>query len=230
MPAYHIISISRTALENSPSPRRLPSPDPDVPSAIPCALFTIRPWKKLLLNEGSGLDIFRTFCPEEYDYTSLVRPLLNASDPSLGPFLRSLDELSYIAIHPHGPISEALQQCLPPVRSLYLQFAPSEGPETDEDHLRPSKATPESVNEAFVTGSTCLPEALRVGRSMMCSDLCLAAIGNKGSPAWRGLRKLECKGAEWESVWKFLSHFYLRLQERHMLTLNYMGDGIFMRP
>ncbi|KAJ3545904.1 hypothetical protein NM208_g2270 [Fusarium decemcellulare] len=229
-PPYDIVSFSREPEQTFGLSR--PFLDPNTPEAIPCTLFTIRPWEHLLINEGSTVDIWRTAFPEDYFVPSLLPVLLNSSDACIKPLLPNLASLSYISVHPHHSISRHLILKLPPVKSLYLQFAPKDGPEADEESLRPSRISQDSMGAAMITGTICLPSTIRSDRALACIQLCPRAIGARGNPrtrAWAGLQHLVCREVLDEEAWQTVEPFHERFREAGRLKLRHVGDGVFLR-
>lgn len=96
------------------------------PCRIPCALFTIRPWASLLLNEGSSTRVYKTY---EYFHKrppSLLGALLGAesfpNDVALIP--STVRSLSYIGIFPLSSHVNTLVQFLPRIERLFIQLVP----------------------------------------------------------------------------------------------------------
>ncbi|KAM5373907.1 hypothetical protein ACJZ2D_006736 [Fusarium nematophilum] len=217
MAAYSIISVSRA--RKSPHPvSELPGTDTASLSTTsnPCVLFTIRPWKFLLINEGSCFDLYRTH--DEFAFA---------------PFHSGLDHMSYIAVHPCDRKFLNLQMLLPPVKSLYIQVAPQDGPEADEEHLRPSRITEERLAEASVTGGFCLPEMLQQRRDQASLLVSVNAIRGASEEDvcenWEGLKKLVCRWADNQRVWDKLEPFYRMALHNNECKMRYMGHGVFER-
>lgn len=96
------------------------------PSRRPCALFTIRPWTSLLLNEGSSTRVYKTY---EYFHKrppSLLGALLGAeeapNDAALVP--ATVRALSYVGIFPLSSHVATLVRHLPRVERLFVQLVP----------------------------------------------------------------------------------------------------------
>lgn len=96
------------------------------PMRAPSALFTLRPWTSLLLNEGSSTRVYKTY---EYFHKrppSLLGALLGAETPPndtplIPPTLLSL---SYVGIFPLSSHVATLVRHLPPLEHLFVQLAP----------------------------------------------------------------------------------------------------------
>lgn len=95
-------------------------------SRVPCKLFTVRPWTRLLLNEGSSTRVYKTY---EYFHKrppSVLAALLGAgtfpNDEALVP--PSVRDLSYVAIFPLSGHFATLVDFLPPLDRLFVQIVP----------------------------------------------------------------------------------------------------------
>ncbi|KAM5344234.1 hypothetical protein ACJ41O_012771 [Fusarium nematophilum] len=149
------------------------------------------------------------------------------------PFHSGLDHMSYIAVHPCDRKFLNLQMLLPPVKSLYIQVAPQDGPEADEEHLRPSRITEERLAEASVTGGFCLPEMLQQRRDQASLLVSVNAIRGASEEDvcenWEGLKKLVCRWADNQRVWDKLEPFYRMALHNNECKMRYMGHGVFER-
>lgn len=118
----------------TPAPAPAPAPRPSSsssssfarPSRTPCALFTVRPWTSLLLNEGSSTRVYKTY---EYFHKrppSLLGALLGAesfpNDAALIP--PTVRSLSYVGIFPLSSHVNTLVQFLPRIERLFIQLVP----------------------------------------------------------------------------------------------------------
>lgn len=111
----------------SPSPPSSSSASPLArPNRPPCALFTIRPWTAVLLNEGSSTRVYKTY---EYFHKrppSLLGALLGAepfpNDAALVP--PSVRALGYVGIFPLSSHVDTLVRALPRVDRLFVQLVP----------------------------------------------------------------------------------------------------------
>lgn len=142
--SHHILSLSRPSRKPTPRANAQPEPQADtfgtkalsssapaLPSCapsrnVPCALFTIRPWTSLLLNEGSSTRVYKTY---EYFHKrppSMLGALLGAEEfpnnESLIP--PSIRDLSYVGIFPLSTHFNTLVQNLPPIDRLFVQLVP----------------------------------------------------------------------------------------------------------
>lgn len=235
MPHYHVVCLSRSSSAGTGRKAGEPGP-PAVATAssldlLPCELFTIRPWERLLINEGSGFDVYKTSCPEEYEYTSLLQPLLNTSDQYLFPLLSNLKAFSYIGIYPHSTTMELLAEHLPPVGTLYVQFTPPGGTEGEDAHLfHPGCRTAgESQLTANLLGSPCPFLTLKLAREMAILHTIALAIGNRGYGNWNGLQRFESKGVEEWGRWHGPDAVNSWMTTTNMFRFEYKGDGVFER-
>lgn len=144
--SHHLISLSRVGrrqppyadTDTEPRPRTgepavssSPAPCHTRSSAgpsrrVPCALFTVRPWDALLLNEGSSTRVYKTY---EYFHKrppSMLGALLGAEEfpndePLVSPTIRNF---SYVAIFPLSTHFNTLVQNLPRIDRLFVQLVP----------------------------------------------------------------------------------------------------------
>lgn len=93
---------------------------------IPCDLFTIRPWKALLLNEGSSTRVYKTYEYYHRRPPSMLGALLGAEEfPNDEPLIPStIRDLSYVGIFPLSTHFNTLVQNLPRVDRLFVQLVP----------------------------------------------------------------------------------------------------------
>lgn len=140
--SHHILSLSRLSRKPTPRANTKPEPQPDTleteaslssapPSSrpsrrVPCALFTIRPWNALLLNEGSSTRVYKNYEYYHKRPPSMLGALLGAeefpNDESLIP--PSIRDLSYVGIFPLSTHFNTLVQNLPPIDRLFVQLVP----------------------------------------------------------------------------------------------------------
>lgn len=126
---HHILSLS-TDSSNTTPPSPAPAPGPST-SHRHCDLFTLRPWTRVLLNEGSSTRVYKTY---EYYHKRppSILPALVGSDapPNDVPLLPpSIRDLSYVAIFPlanhlHGSLVSHLPCALD---RLFVQVVPRNG-------------------------------------------------------------------------------------------------------
>ncbi|KUI72787.1 hypothetical protein VM1G_08646 [Cytospora mali] len=151
--SHHLLSLSRVSRKTTSHANTQPEPQPEpqpeaeavrtsaspststpasTPSSsgpsrrVPCALFTIRPWDALLLNEGSSTGVYKTY---EYFHKrppSMLGALLGAeefpnNDPLITPSIR---DLSYVGIFPLSTHFNTLVQNLPRIDRLFVQLVP----------------------------------------------------------------------------------------------------------
>lgn len=104
------------------------SPSSVAPAArrVPCSLFTIRPWKALLLNEGSSTRVYKTYEYYHRRPPSMLGALLGAEEfPNDEPLIPStIRDLSYVGIFPLSTHFNTLVQNLPRIDRLFVQLVP----------------------------------------------------------------------------------------------------------
>jgi hypothetical protein len=160
---FHILSLSRES-RSTPAPPP-PTQPPNVPAAapnsgcggarrpaerqhIPVALFTLRPWSHLLLNENSSIRAYRNYEYFAKNPPSILDPLLISSGDGglttsnspclLPPTVRSL---AYVAIFPLALHFRKLTRHLPRLDRLFVQLAPRNDILRDPaemDHVQPA--------------------------------------------------------------------------------------------
>ncbi|KFA45943.1 hypothetical protein S40293_07289 [Stachybotrys chartarum IBT 40293] len=129
---YHILALSRSS--RSPRfvpgvpmrPGHLPSNSPSPSGLIPCDLFSIRDWTRLLINEGPSARVYSTYEYFHHRPPSILSAILSAADPSYTRLLTGImQHLLYIAIFPLAShVNNNLVLNLPPVSRFYIQIAP----------------------------------------------------------------------------------------------------------
>ncbi|KAL7795947.1 hypothetical protein V8C37DRAFT_372619 [Trichoderma ceciliae] len=109
-------------------------------TAVPCSLFSIRPWESMLLNEGSSVKVYTTYEYFHHAPPSLLPALLDASDESMKPLLRStLRSFSYIAIFPLAThINDVLIPRIPALERFYIQIVPRAPSFAEDDYRHPA--------------------------------------------------------------------------------------------
>ncbi|PSR85884.1 F-box domain-containing protein [Coniella lustricola] len=149
--SHHILSLSRDHLKKTreeaavtiaASPRALSGPSitnsaltqlqgrrgslARPTTRVPCELFTLRPWTRLLLNEGSSIPVYKTYEFFHKQAPSTLGALLGAgpfpNDEALIP--ATVRELSYVAIFPLSVHVHTLVKCLPRIDRLFIQLVP----------------------------------------------------------------------------------------------------------
>lgn len=140
---HHILSLSREnskAFRPERTDKEMPTevrpsgptsfsssslPRPITPR-VPCALFSIRPWTSVLLNEGSSTQVYKTY---EYFHRrppSLLGGLLGAEAfPNDAPLVPpTIQALSYVGIFPLADHVRLLVENLPRIKRLFVQLVP----------------------------------------------------------------------------------------------------------
>ena len=122
MPAEQSASSTEPAASSSKQPAG--TSDPAKP--VKTVLFTIRPWKAVLLNEGSSTRVYKTYEFFLKRPPSILGSLLGCEEapndePLIPPSVRSF---SYVAIFPLSSHFNRLVNHLPRLDNLYLQLVP----------------------------------------------------------------------------------------------------------
>ncbi|KAK1756757.1 hypothetical protein QBC47DRAFT_377573 [Echria macrotheca] len=104
----------------------------------PSALFSIRPWTHLLLNEGSSTRVYRTYEFFLRRPPSILGALLGCEEyPNDTPLVPpTLTSLSYVAIFPLSSHFNSLVAFLPPVERLFIQLVPRNDILRDPNEMR----------------------------------------------------------------------------------------------
>jgi hypothetical protein len=134
----HILSLSRDSKSTSAPPQPSGSKAsakataatshscPGERKHIPTALFTIRPWTHLLLNENSSIRVYKSYHYFDRRQPSILPSLLGyeqaPNDTCMVP--STVTSLSYIAIFPLTHHFSILLYNLPHIEHFYLQLVP----------------------------------------------------------------------------------------------------------
>ncbi|KAK4151382.1 hypothetical protein C8A00DRAFT_17197 [Chaetomidium leptoderma] len=134
----HILSLSRTSRSNN-APGQLSDPKASsqatLPTARSCpgeqkrartALFTIRPWTHLLLNENSSIQVYRSYHYFDRVPPSVLSSLLGWEEAPFNVIMipPTVTSISYIAIFPLMTQFSMLVYHLPRIEHLHLQLVP----------------------------------------------------------------------------------------------------------
>ncbi|KAK3358761.1 F-box domain-containing protein [Lasiosphaeria hispida] len=127
-----------TPLPQPPSSSLLPNRSRRQPQPTPSALFSVRPWKHLLLNEGSSTRVYRTYEFFLRRPPSILDALLGCGEPPndkplIPPHLASF---SYIAIFPLSSHFNSLATFLPRVDKLFIQLVPRNNIMSNPEEMR----------------------------------------------------------------------------------------------
>ncbi|MCJ1475127.1 hypothetical protein MMC13_003787 [Lambiella insularis] len=170
-------------LAHPPPQRRLlppriqpPPPPPRHSPTHPSSLFNLRPWRTLLLNEGSFLRAFSPPSRHIHRPPSLLPSLLGARAPHPRALLPStIRSLSYTAFFPFWPHFAQLLQHLPRLERLHLQLTPVGAADLLPD---PWLRGVVDVAELIFQRATCYRELLD------------ALVGEAPRGDWRALREV----------------------------------------
>jgi hypothetical protein len=139
---YHMLQLSRHDKTLAPPPSKVAfdqttrSSPSQLFTPLHSALFTIRPWSDLLLNEGSFIKSYSS-----YEYflkhpPSILSDLVGADIPLNKPLLPStIRNFSYIAMFPSSPHFQQLTNHFPRLDKLYVQFVPRNDILNDKDAI-----------------------------------------------------------------------------------------------
>ncbi|CAG8953791.1 hypothetical protein HYFRA_00006683 [Hymenoscyphus fraxineus] len=97
----------------------------ELPRAKSSTIFDIRPWTKLLLNEGSFVRAYATYEFWTRKLPSILSDLLGAEEETHKPFISpTIRDMSYIGIFPTERHFRSLAENLPRLDKLYVQLVP----------------------------------------------------------------------------------------------------------
>ncbi|KAF4632899.1 hypothetical protein G7Y89_g5240 [Cudoniella acicularis] len=97
----------------------------EYPRARASAVFDVRPWTSLLLNEGSFIRAYATYEYWQRQTPSILHDLVGADDPSHKPFISpTIRDMSYIGIFPISQHIQPFTRNLPRLDRLYMQIVP----------------------------------------------------------------------------------------------------------
>lgn len=150
---YHILHLSRPAIAPPPSPKieasnRAGLGQPDAPPHTPIRpspIFEARPWRTILLNEGSFIKAYKTYEFFQKQPPSILTDLLGTQLDDAGTEKRllpsSVRDLSYVALFPTSQHFHQLAAHCPRLDRFYTQFVPRDDILQDPDimsHLDPN--------------------------------------------------------------------------------------------
>ncbi|KAL2136949.1 hypothetical protein VTI74DRAFT_11131 [Chaetomium olivicolor] len=157
----HILSVSRDPHSKMTDPQ-LPSRGvPSQPHQVQCArtaLFTVRPWTHLLLNENSSIRVYRHYHFFDHHPPSILPSLLGCEDePNDVPLIPpSVTALSYVAIFPSERHFRKLELALPRIDRLFMQLIPRNDILLDPDEMSHVEA-----RDLWGTSTNCYNAILR---------------------------------------------------------------------
>lgn len=133
--ALHLHSTVEAATSSSAAASSSSETRTRPPTAPPCALFTLRPWTSILLNEGSSARAYQTYEFFLRSPPSMLSALLGFGEfPNDTPLLpSSVTDFNYIAIFPLSSHFQSLLSHLPPLDRLFVQLTPRPGNRILED-------------------------------------------------------------------------------------------------
>ncbi|KAL7939898.1 hypothetical protein V8C35DRAFT_288020 [Trichoderma chlorosporum] len=145
---FHILSLSRPAEtrmqgvipSNNSAALANTFPGNRAQTAVPCSLFSIRPWESMLLNEGSSVKVYATYEYFNHVPPSLLPALLDSGDESMQFLLRNtLRSFSYVAIFPLAThINDILIPRVPALERFYIQIVPRAPSFAEDDYRHPA--------------------------------------------------------------------------------------------
>ncbi|KAK0721005.1 hypothetical protein B0H67DRAFT_465568, partial [Lasiosphaeris hirsuta] len=166
------------------SSRRRPQPAPN-------ALFTIRPWQHLVLNEGSSTRVYRTYEFFLRRPPSILDALLGCGEPPNDrPLVPAhLASFSYIAIFPLSSHFNSLVTSLPRVDRLFVQLVPRNDIMADPEEMRNVQ-----LSDLWMERNSCYSLIMR--RLLADGQL----VGRENG--WRFLREFESGDAANRDAWE----------------------------
>jgi hypothetical protein len=237
----HILSLSRSSKPSSGPPQ--PSSTPEASSLatapaphccpghrkhIPTALFTIRPWTHLLLNENSSIRAYRSYHYFDRRPPSILTSLLGLEEAPNNVMLvpPTVTSIFYVAIFPLARHFYMLVDHLPRIEHLCIQVAARNDILLDKeemDHVQPSDLWLE-CHSCYVPIFSKLSAATEADDDGNGPDQGShgGGFGPRLGANWRFLRRLEMKD------WKLLEEFPQLAQLGHA-GWQHESEGIFVR-
>ncbi|KAI6351066.1 hypothetical protein MCOR25_010174 [Pyricularia grisea] len=180
---------------------------------IPCTLFTVRPWTKLLLNEGPSVRVYSSYEFFLKRPPSILGALLGCEmypndQPLLPP---SVSDLSYVAAFPLSTHVGALVRNLPVLDRLFVQLVPREDRHTvlrDHQLMR-------NVDAADLWTERNSAYQLIIG----------AILGGQWGDNWNSLRVFESGDSADREAWELATQYV----EMSGSDWRVAGDGIFVK-
>ena len=188
---------------------------------IPCILFDIRRWTRLLLNEGSSTSVYKTYEFFLKRPPSMLGALLGAEEfPNDAPLIPpSVRDLSYVGIFPLSSHVETLAQHLPRIDRLFVQLVPRNDILTDPDEMRNI-----DVNDLWMERNSSYQHLMRELFDPTTNASAGGGNGN-GNGNWALLREFESGDAADREAWEMAVQ-YIRLSEGDWRVER---DGVFVR-
>jgi hypothetical protein len=248
----HILSLSREsrstrAEEPGPSESKSPSESSpprhacsSKPKRKPSALFTIRPWTHLLLNEGSSIRVYKNYEFFLRRPPSILGALLGSEEsPNDTPLIPpTITSLSYVAIFPLSSHFSMLVWHLPRLEHLFVQLVPRNDVLLDPVEMRNVHAS-----DLWMERNSCYGLVMR---KMLSSSIAVFGVddddegfsvafdgdpGAHGRPRlppaynWRFLRVFESGDAADKEAWEMAVEYLNMGRTRWRVE----GDGTFVK-
>ncbi|KAJ4302451.1 hypothetical protein N0V88_002595 [Collariella sp. IMI 366227] len=178
---------------------------------VQTALFTIRPWTHMLLNENSSIRVYRNYHFFEHEPPSILPSLLGCgARPYHVPLIPpSITSLSYVAIFPTERIIRKLECALPRLDHLFVQLIPR-----NDILLDPDETSHVDIRDLWITSTVCYNFFLgRLLRNEGLVDMAEPSDHNtsidpqdqnaNSTPGynWRFLKEFESGDASSEDAW-----------------------------
>ncbi|KAB5554441.1 F-box domain-containing protein [Coniochaeta sp. 2T2.1] len=239
---YHILSLDRrtpeslerwkpapppsssreTPVENettTPPSSSEPWGDPTKP--IKTVLFTIRPWKSVLLNEGSSHRVYKTYEFFLKRPPSILGSLLGCEEapndePLIPPSVRSF---SYIAIFPLSSHFNSLVNHLPKIDNLYVQLVPRNSILDDKEEMRNIQ-----VGDLWMERNTCYSLVMR---ALFGAEMGIGFDDENINPdnGWNTLKVFESGDAADREAW----HMAVEYVRASRTPWTVMADGVLVK-
>ncbi|KAB5525643.1 F-box domain-containing protein [Coniochaeta sp. 2T2.1] len=239
---YHILSLDRrtpeslerwkpapppsssreTPVENQTTTPPSPSEswgDPTKP--IKTILFTIRPWKSVLLNEGSSTRVYKTYEFFLKRPPSILGSILGCEEapndePLIPPSVRSF---SYIAIFPLSSHFNSLVNHLPKIDNLYVQLVPRNSILDDKEEMRNIQ-----VGDLWMERNTCYSLVMR---ALFGAEMGIGFDDENINPdnGWNTLKVFESGDAADKEAW----HMAVEYVRASRTPWTVMADGVLVK-
>ncbi|KAI0018701.1 hypothetical protein F4780DRAFT_781080 [Xylariomycetidae sp. FL0641] len=168
--------------------------------APPSPLFHLRPWRAVLLNEGSSVKVYRTYEFFLRRPPSMLGALLGCEEaPNNTPMIPStVTDFSYVAIFPLSTHFETLLQHLPRIERLYVQLTPKAGDNILDDENEMRHVDPADL---WMERNTSYSFLMRKIAMMPTLDGPAAADDDDDTDNWGALRVFESGDAADREAW-----------------------------
>ncbi|TVY57408.1 hypothetical protein LCER1_G000814 [Lachnellula cervina] len=176
--------------------------------ALSSALFDVRPWTTLLLNEGSSI---RAYCTEEFwlrKQPSILPDLCGSDEAAKKTFISpTIKTMNYIAIFPMQTHFAALVDNLPSLERIYVQIVPRNNALDDPERMLDVEPT-----DLWMERNNCYAHMVR------------ELFGAPPTRNYKYLQQFESGDAADRDAWLMAVEYVKRAG-----NWNIVGEGIFAR-